>query len=191
MSCRYKCAVTRNGTRCYCGDGYETSSDGRSCTGKQEKCRDTKSRVSRCFPDGCWGSELVLGSLSCSPAVTTGQIPGLGRYWDAAASSARLEQLGAFPGAQSSSQPISAIRCPDLAARRPWRTRGVLPRAHKVTPRREFDKCTLQIVQLSWECYLGIINCRLKLVFFSIFEIDDFLILHPSICFLFYFFLFL
>ncbi|KAK2516342.1 hypothetical protein Q9966_015104 [Columba livia] len=95
MSCRYKCAITRNGTRCYCGDGYETSSDGRSCT------------------------------------VTIGHIPeGIG-YWDTAASLARLEQVRAFSGAQTSSQPIPVSRSPDLAARRPWRTPGMLPHAHK------------------------------------------------------------
>ncbi|XP_048808618.1 low-density lipoprotein receptor-related protein 1B isoform X3 [Lagopus muta] len=36
MNCQYKCAITRNGTKCYCGDGYETSSNGRSCTDLNE-----------------------------------------------------------------------------------------------------------------------------------------------------------
>lgn len=73
----------------------------------------------------------MLGSLSCSPAVTIGHIPeGIG-YWDTAASLARLEQVRAFSGAQTSSQPIPVSRSPDLAARRPWRTPGMLPHAHK------------------------------------------------------------
>lgn len=63
--------------------------------------------------------------------MTIGQIPEGIRCWDTAASLARLEQVEAFPGAQTSSQPIPVSRSPDLAARRPWRTRGVLPRAHK------------------------------------------------------------
>ncbi|KAK2516158.1 hypothetical protein Q9233_013858 [Columba guinea] len=38
---------------------------------------------------------------------------------------------GAFPGAQTSSQPIPVSHSPDLGAGRPWRTPGMLPHAHK------------------------------------------------------------
>ncbi|XP_064419902.1 low-density lipoprotein receptor-related protein 1B [Latimeria chalumnae] len=31
LNCQYKCAITRNSTKCYCGDGFEVAEDSRSC----------------------------------------------------------------------------------------------------------------------------------------------------------------
>ncbi|GCB75391.1 hypothetical protein scyTo_0017335 [Scyliorhinus torazame] len=29
--CQYRCALTRNGTSCYCSDGFKVAQDGKSC----------------------------------------------------------------------------------------------------------------------------------------------------------------
>lgn len=68
MNCQYRCAITRNGTRCYCGDGYETSGDGRSCSGKQEVGCNVDTQGSRWVPGGCRG-QRAGGGL---PALANG-----------------------------------------------------------------------------------------------------------------------
>ncbi|KAI1237378.1 Low-density lipoprotein receptor-related protein 1B [Lamprotornis superbus] len=61
MSCQYKCAITRNSTRCYCRDGYETSSDGRSCTDVNE-CDTYGSCSQTCVnTDGSYTCSCVEG----------------------------------------------------------------------------------------------------------------------------------
>lgn len=34
LRCRYGCVMTRNGTFCFCADGFEVGEDGTSCRGK-------------------------------------------------------------------------------------------------------------------------------------------------------------
>ncbi|XP_033870304.3 low-density lipoprotein receptor-related protein 1B-like isoform X1 [Acipenser ruthenus] len=36
LGCQYACVMTRNGTFCYCGDGFEVAEDGHSCTDYDE-----------------------------------------------------------------------------------------------------------------------------------------------------------
>uniref|UniRef100_A0A8V0Y2X4 EGF-like domain-containing protein n=1 Tax=Gallus gallus TaxID=9031 RepID=A0A8V0Y2X4_CHICK len=61
MNCQYKCAITRNGSKCYCGDGYETSNDGRSCTDLNE-CNTYGSCSQMCVnTDGSYTCSCVEG----------------------------------------------------------------------------------------------------------------------------------
>lgn len=39
LRCRYGCVMTRNGTFCFCADGFEVGEDGTSCRGKTPKRR--------------------------------------------------------------------------------------------------------------------------------------------------------
>lgn len=37
LHCRYGCIMTRNGTFCFCADGFEVGEDGRSCRGRRSQ----------------------------------------------------------------------------------------------------------------------------------------------------------
>lgn len=37
LRCRYGCVMTRNGTFCFCADGFEVGEDGTSCRGKIQR----------------------------------------------------------------------------------------------------------------------------------------------------------
>lgn len=178
MNCQYKCAITRNGTRCYCGDGYETSRDGRSCTGKHEIGCNSKGQVSG--PPCC-----CFGALVPAP-----QQQVVFSYWKESVFSQTGGGGECFPLLSQSYR--SFVRA---ALQTSLPGDPVKLAAFRLVPiKSHLDQILMnehsEIIQLSWECYFGIINCRLKWVFFSIFEIYDFLVLSPGICFLFYFFSF-
>nr|XP_033800021.1 low-density lipoprotein receptor-related protein 1B [Geotrypetes seraphini] len=57
LKCQYKCAITRNGTKCYCEDGYDTDEDGKQC-----KDLDECTTYGTCS-QSCTN---ILGSYLCS-----------------------------------------------------------------------------------------------------------------------------
>ncbi|XP_041434027.1 low-density lipoprotein receptor-related protein 1B-like [Xenopus laevis] len=57
INCQYNCAITRNGTECYCRDGYEIGPDGRTCKDIDE-CAAYGSCSQTC--------RNTLGSYTCS-----------------------------------------------------------------------------------------------------------------------------
>ncbi|XP_038606813.1 low-density lipoprotein receptor-related protein 1B [Tachyglossus aculeatus] len=71
MNCQYKCAMGRNGTGCYCEDGYEVAEDRRSCRDQDEcalygTCSQTCSNTPGSFVCGCVDGYLLQPDLrSC------------------------------------------------------------------------------------------------------------------------------
>ncbi|EMP37955.1 Low-density lipoprotein receptor-related protein 1B [Chelonia mydas] len=63
MNCRYKCSISRNGTGCYCEDGYEVGDDGRNCKDLDE-CNVYGTCSQTCInTDGSYACSCVEGYI--------------------------------------------------------------------------------------------------------------------------------
>ncbi|CAM2100537.1 unnamed protein product [Caretta caretta] len=63
MNCRYKCSISRNGTGCYCEDGYEVGNDGRNCKDLDE-CNVYGTCSQTCInTDGSYACSCVEGYI--------------------------------------------------------------------------------------------------------------------------------